>query len=144
MFDMLQVTYYTEQYKVRVIVLISPSPLETRSFDVEASLSHDLPNFNFLNLRIKGSCSLTSYRHIYLWNPSTWIHKFDDANDFFGFGYDQSTDDYLVVSIHWATDNSSYLKFFSLRDNTWKTIEGTPSSCKHHVAGLLYSLVGLS
>jgi F-box interacting protein len=47
------------------------------------------------------------------------------ADYFYGFGYDQSTDDYLVVSMSSGT-NSSYLEFFSLRANAWKEIdEGT-------------------
>jgi F-box interacting protein len=46
----------------------------------------------------------------------------------YGFGYDQSKDDYLVVSMSTDAslgDISSHLEFFSLRDNTWKEIEGT-------------------
>jgi len=114
----------------RRIVPISTSPLETRSFNVEASLSDDFavsasPNFNFLSplsyiyLRVKGSCRrfifFHCYPNLYLWNPSTGVHKqipefimpSDNGNDFYGFGYDQSTDDYLVVSIHWAIDETT-------------------------------------
>jgi hypothetical protein len=57
---------------------------------------------------IKGSCRgiivLRISSGFHLWNPSTGVHKQiplspNDANyNFFGFGYDQSTDDYLVIS----------------------------------------------
>jgi F-box interacting protein len=71
-----------------------------------------------------------------LWNPSTGIHKriplipIDDEGKSFrylcGFGYDQSRDDYLLVSMSYDnfSDNiSSHFEFFSLSDNTWKEIE---------------------
>jgi F-box interacting protein len=50
----------------------------------------------------------------------------DNYANLFGFGYDQSTDDYLVISISKATYcHPLYLYFFSLRANTWKQIETT-------------------
>ncbi|CAJ2654074.1 unnamed protein product [Trifolium pratense] len=78
----------------------------------------------------------------YLWNPSTGFHKqiplspidsnFGCAYCFrylYGFGYDQSRDDYLVVSLSYDTalsaDISTHLEIFSLRDNTWREIEDT-------------------
>jgi F-box interacting protein len=42
----------------------------------------------------------------------------------YGFGYDHSRDDYLLVSIL-ASDISPHLEFFSLRENAWKEIEDT-------------------
>jgi F-box interacting protein len=80
---------------------------------------------------------------IYLWNPSTGFHKkipwsrFDSVSrtqhltDFYGFGYDQSTNDYLLVRM--SSDSHNYdppphLEFFSLRANKWKQIEGTQFS----------------
>jgi hypothetical protein len=47
----------------------------------------------------------------------------------YGFGYDESRDDYLIVSISCGQTSSSHLEFFSLKDNTWKEIEGTHPAC---------------
>jgi hypothetical protein len=130
------------------------SPHETVSIDLEASLDDDTasvslnPNFmpsqSYFRIEIKGSCRgfilfLYDDSCFYLWNPSTGLHKQiplspltlsfilddEDTDYFYGFGYDQSTDDYLIVLLSSHT-NSSYLEFFSLRANTWKQIdEGT-------------------
>ena len=136
------------------IVFMSTLALETRSIDFEASLNDDSAstslNLNFMtpesysNLEIKSSCRgfivLTCSSSIYLWNPSTGHHKqipFPPSNldakyscCLYGFGYDHSRDDYLVVLVSYDTsidlveDNiSSHLKFFSLRANTWNEIE---------------------
>ncbi|GAU26306.1 hypothetical protein TSUD_56040 [Trifolium subterraneum] len=43
-----------------------------------------------------------------------------DLDYFYGFGYDQSTDDYLVVSMSSPYHTKSYLEFFSLRAYKWK------------------------
>ncbi|CAJ2643908.1 unnamed protein product [Trifolium pratense] len=135
------------------ILFITSTP-EIRSIDLEASLNDDSaftsPNLNFLlprsysDLEIKGSCRgfivFCCSSNIYLWNPSTGVHKqiplppFGsnlDANYFFGFGYDHSKDDYLVVSMCDDPNSAtflSHLEFFSLRANTWKEIECTTSS----------------
>jgi F-box interacting protein len=127
---------------------------QIRSIDLEASLNDDSastsPNLNFLlpgsyfDLEIKGSCRgfivLRCSSIIYLWNPSTGVHKqiplppFGsnlDANYFFGFGYDHSKDDYLVVSMCDDPNSSTFLshfEFFSLRANTWKELECTAST----------------
>ena len=49
-----------------------------------------------------------------------------DLHLLYGFGYDQSTDDYLVVLLSYdqtLTNRSvSHLELFSLRDNTWNQI----------------------
>ncbi|RHN64062.1 putative F-box associated interaction domain-containing protein [Medicago truncatula] len=111
------------------------------------------PNPNFITplsdglVKIVSSCRGFIFLHhnssFYLWNPSTRVHKqiplspielnadVVDAYDCFylyGFGYDQLRDDYLVVSV--SCDPTlvhcySRLEFFSLRDNTWKVLEGT-------------------
>jgi F-box interacting protein len=134
----------------RRILLITPA-LESLSVDLEASLSDDsamdsrnisfLFPQSFLNLEIKGSCRgfilLRRSRNLYIWNPSTGVRKriplstLDsnlNVNCFYGFGYDQSRDDYLVFSMSYdpnANDMLSHLGFFSLRDNIWNEIEGT-------------------
>jgi F-box interacting protein len=48
----------------------------------------------------------------------------------YGFGYDHSRDDYLLVSLSYVPTlavhiSSSHLEIFSLRDNAWKEIEDT-------------------
>lgn len=50
-----------------------------------------------------------------------------EAKYFYGFGYDESTDDYLVLSMCYdpsARGLLSHLGLFSLRANTWKEMEG--------------------
>jgi F-box interacting protein len=133
----------------RRLLFISESNPITRSINFDASLHDDdsiislSHNFYRLPLKysseeqihvIKGSCRgivvLRSSLGFHLWNPSTGIHKKiplspnDNYANLFGFGYDQSTDDYLVISISKATYcHPLYLYFFSLRANTWKQIE---------------------
>ncbi|GAU41601.1 hypothetical protein TSUD_196710 [Trifolium subterraneum] len=130
--------------------------LKTRSIDFESSLNHVYafasPNlkcfsplypYNQFSIRIRSSCRgfifFDCSSSLCIWNPSTGIHKqipfstFDskskDANTYcymYGFGYDESKDDYLVVSMSCdSLDNIWHLEFFSLRANTWKEIEGT-------------------
>ncbi|GAU26311.1 hypothetical protein TSUD_56090 [Trifolium subterraneum] len=98
-----------------------------------------MPSESFSDIEIKGSCRGFILLHcssaFYLWNPSTGLHKkiplspfrFDldeDSEYFYGFGYDQLTDDYLIVSISYDII-PPYLEFFSLRANTWKQIDST-------------------
>ncbi|CAJ2634486.1 unnamed protein product [Trifolium pratense] len=138
----------------RIMFISTSPPHQTQSIDFESSLRSASPNLNFLlpqthsDLKIKGSCRgfilLRCSSEFHIWNPSTGLHKQIplSTNDsyldikclcyLYGFGYDQSTNDYLVVSMSYsyvhdtATDYIvSHLEFFSLRDNTWKEIEGT-------------------
>jgi len=95
------------------------------------------PQYHF-DLQFKGSCRgfflLHCYYHIYLWNPSTGFHKqlplsrygSSYRNYFYGFGYEDSTDDYFLVSISHDPKlaNTKHLEIFSLRANKWKEIEG--------------------
>jgi F-box interacting protein len=129
-------------------MFISNSDRATRSVDFEASLYDDSAisvshNLNFLlpntceDLEIKSSCRgiivMRCRSEFHLWNPSTRVHKQiilspnDHYINFFGFGYDKSTDDYLVISMStWNTiSDESYLEIFSLRANTWKQIGST-------------------
>lgn len=124
------------------------------SIDFDASLNHhssysSLLTLHFLHLRscceIVSSCRgfllLTCDKDFYIWNPSTGVLKYTPvsvspttmaSNDhtlrlLYGFGYDPSTDDYLVVlgsfkhTIHPA-DSSIDLAIFSFRANQWKQI----------------------
>jgi len=130
----------------RRVLLISTSAFE--SIDLEASLHDDsafasldfdfLPIGSYSDLQIKGSCRGFILLHcslsFYIWNPSTGFHKkiplspFECDSDkeceyFYGFGYDSSTDDYLVVSMS-AHLHTCHLEIFSLRANTWRQIQG--------------------
>jgi F-box interacting protein len=76
-----------------------------------------------------------------IWNPSTGFKKQIPFSPFdlkkveilharlYGFGYDESKDDYLVVLLsHEPTKENpfkSHFEIFSIRDNRWKVIEGT-------------------
>ncbi|GAU41608.1 hypothetical protein TSUD_196780 [Trifolium subterraneum] len=144
----------------RILFITQSSYVETESIDVETSLNSDFSStllyLNFMysesgyDIQIKGSCRgfilLHGYYNIYLWNPSTGLHKklplspYDgcksNKNYFYGFGYDHSTDDYLLVSLSRDTRfydsklaNTKHLEFFSLRANTWKEIEGDFPYC---------------
>ena len=128
-----------------------PNPNQIRCIDFETSTNHDFvsPNHDFIlrqpyYCKIKGSCRgficLYCYTNLYVWNPATGFHRQIPLSPFasklnayhfchlYGFGYDQSTDDYLVVLLSYdptLPNRSSHLEFFSLRDNTWKELEGT-------------------
>jgi len=132
-------------------------------FEIKGSKDVHLDWITYCNLRfeIRGSCRgfilVCYYTNIYLWNPSTGFRKqiplsfFYSSNlkdhyrgRMYGFGYDQSRDDYLVVSLCcdlWPY--SSHWEFFSLRDDTWKQIEGEgslyKSHCTQHKVGFLFN-----
>ncbi|XP_061344238.1 F-box/kelch-repeat protein At3g06240-like [Gastrolobium bilobum] len=117
---------------------------EARSIDIDASLHDDsaivtvIPPFTKTgaeSFKIFGSCRgfvlLRRYSNpnLYIWNPSTgfhiqlsypkiWKEKFFDSirkAHLIGFGYDPSTDDYLIVVLC-----LNDLVFFSFRTNSWK------------------------
>ncbi|XP_058731671.1 F-box/kelch-repeat protein At3g06240-like [Vicia villosa] len=98
---------------------------------------------DFTDFEVKGSCRgfilICSSLNIYIWNPTTGVHKqiplspfgsnVDSNLDneyFYGFGYDHSTEDYLVVlmSYHYSDDPTLHLEYFSLKANTWKEVKG--------------------
>ncbi|KEH32246.1 putative F-box domain, galactose oxidase/kelch, beta-propeller, F-box associated interaction [Medicago truncatula] len=127
------------------IAINSNSVPEIRSIDLESSFIDDsaYANHTFLpysDLELKCSCRgfilLHTCSDIHLWNPSTGAHKQIPLSPnhfslyFYGFGYDQLTDDYLVVLLSYDSHSQSpnilsHLEFFSLRDNVWKEIECT-------------------
>ncbi|XP_061341688.1 F-box/kelch-repeat protein At3g23880-like [Gastrolobium bilobum] len=86
-------------------------------------------------LRILGSCRgiiLLKYREdddLILWNPSTGARKTISCSPggklLYGFGYDPSTDDYVVViAMESSTKFKTHLEFFSLKTNSWNKVEG--------------------
>lgn len=92
--------------------------------------------------QILGSCrglillhNKTRYEnYLILWNPSTGVHKrlsnlkFDSTEYYFlyGFGYDPSTDDYLIVLVGFLDefDEEPYgvpnVHIFSFKTNSWE------------------------
>lgn len=135
------------------LMLIAPSSVpQILSIDFNESLHSDsdstsldlnfLPPSSYHNLQIIGSCRgfllLNSCQTLWVWNPSTGVHKkvFSSPVEsnmnamfftlFYGFGYDPSKDDYLVVKASYnpfSGCNATWVQFFSLRDNTWRDIE---------------------
>ncbi|XP_058756442.1 F-box/kelch-repeat protein At3g23880-like [Vicia villosa] len=101
-----------------------------------ASSSLDFVSSPRCSVRIMGLCRGFLFLHgidFYLWNPSTGAHKhilaspIANVNDSYellsGFAYDQSTDDYLIVSLFRKYDRAIKLMIFSLRANKWKPME---------------------
>ncbi|KAK2412176.1 F-box/kelch-repeat protein [Trifolium repens] len=157
----------------RRILCSSNLSYKFRSIDFESSINHESTSLNlnwlpqsYFRREIKGSCRGFIFLHnlskFYLWNPSTGFHRpipsspfysSFEANRFnhlYGFGYDQSRDDYLLVLFSYKTygaieytNLSSHLEFFSLRDNTWTEIEGPHFpyriSFRHHNAGTFFN-----
>ncbi|KAL2339027.1 hypothetical protein Fmac_013473 [Flemingia macrophylla] len=116
-----------------------------RSIDLNASLHDDSASFeinlNFSYPHIIGSCRglalSNSFRTLLVWNPCTGFRKQFSASPLesrlddlfftflYGFGYDSSTDDYLVVQASRdPSSRSARVEVFSLRDDAWKEIEG--------------------
>ncbi|KAK7284390.1 hypothetical protein RJT34_19135 [Clitoria ternatea] len=135
------------------LVLLADS--EILSIDFNASLHDDSassaltpPNYfqfsqPYSSAQILGSCRgflLLDCGDLCLWNPTTGSYKqicmspigsnLLDAMFFtflYGFGYDPSKDDYLVVMVSYDpnTHDSTRAEMFSLRANGWKEMEGT-------------------
>ncbi|XP_058732759.1 F-box/kelch-repeat protein At3g06240-like [Vicia villosa] len=139
----------------RRILYTQNSSHESQSIDFEASLDNVnasvslnldciFPEYFTDEFEVKGSCRgfilFCGSLNIFLWNPSTGVHKqiplspFGsdlDAEYFYGFGYDDSTQDYLVVSMshHEYDDPPLHLEYFSLKANTWKEVKGPHFPC---------------
>ncbi|XP_057428243.1 F-box/kelch-repeat protein At3g23880-like [Lotus japonicus] len=156
--------------------LLFTTPNGIRTMDLEGSLNPDRisetiyydflsthDDYDFLStpIRIEGSFRgfllVNCNESLYLWNPSIRVHKpipssslVDSTTNVFyhlyGFGYDSSNDDYLLVQVP-ITDTSSptdlsYVQFFSLRANMWKYTQGVdlPSLTTIELsAGLLFN-----
>jgi F-box interacting protein len=139
------------------ILSIFYSPLEFQSIDFESSNdSASSGNLNkkfipqsgdkefraYIEISCRGFIFFHCFSRLYLWNPCTGLHKlmplspFDSKfltyclrSNLYGFGYDKSRNDYLVVVLGSESNLASnvvlsHLEVFSLRDNTWKQIEG--------------------
>lgn len=139
----------------RLLFIAPPAP-KIRSIDFNASLHDDSASFslnpNFLplttyhNVQIMGSCRgfilLNCCQSLWVWNPSTGVHRKLSSTPIdsnlmqamfftflYGFGYDPSTDDYLVVKVSYNPiprhNATTRVEFFSLRTNVWRDIEAT-------------------
>ncbi|MED6185897.1 hypothetical protein PIB30_061566 [Stylosanthes scabra] len=127
------------------VMVIAPEALDAFSIDSDASLHDDSAivsmKMNFLHrelepcfdpVQIMGSCRgflllkrKVPIENLCLWNPSSGVHKAlptFSSSDFYGFGYDPSTDDYLVVCDKQRLLTDNQIGFFSLRDNSWKIV----------------------
>ncbi|XP_061366287.1 F-box/kelch-repeat protein At3g23880-like [Gastrolobium bilobum] len=130
---------------------------EAHSNDVDASfhddsafvrLVHPLPESAMFpyGFQVLGSCRgfvlfIGRDSNLYIWNPSNGFHRRHlSFSDFIrklrrshnrtlliGFGYDSSTDDYLVVVL-WLEEEETHMVLFSLRTNLWKKNPGFPYS----------------
>ncbi|GAU41603.1 hypothetical protein TSUD_196730 [Trifolium subterraneum] len=141
---------------------------EASSLDDDSASVSLYPNFmlfeSYSHVHIEGSCrgflllrcdseQMQNHRSVYLWiwNPSTGFHRkiplspfssnLDEVDKcFYGFGYDQSIDDYFLVTISYKEVNYDpllqHLEFFSLRANTWEEIEGTQFSYRNIIKEL--------
>jgi len=103
----------------------------------------------YIIVSCRGFIFFHCFIRLYLQNPSTGLHKqiplspFDSKfltycvrTNLYGFGYDKSRNDYLVVVLGYESTLAnnvflSHLEVFSLRDNTWKQIEGAHFPCKN-------------
>ncbi|XP_061372586.1 F-box/kelch-repeat protein At3g23880-like [Gastrolobium bilobum] len=87
-------------------------------------------------LRLWGSCrGFILLRYLYnliLWNPATGSQKsipcYHDYSGYkkflYGFGYDASRDDYLVITGVGLKNVGTHMCSFSLKTNSWNKIEG--------------------
>lgn len=134
----------------RLLLIASPDK-EILSLDFNASLFDraavvpltspiEIPElYSYRNIEILGSCrgflllEISELRCFCMWNPSTRVHMkipyspISSKSRIFleGFGYDPSTDDYLVVQALYPVDDkgSNRVQFFSLKANSWIEIE---------------------
>ncbi|CAK9164257.1 unnamed protein product [Ilex paraguariensis] len=121
------------------------SELDSLNFLME--LNHPLKNFG--TTTVMGSCNgllllANKDKGVYLWNMSTRKHhKLPDTSAqsspypqylrymSYGFGYDSNLDDYKVVRIvqfyYEECDSfSSEVKVYSLKSNSWRTVQQLP------------------
>ncbi|KAL3506829.1 hypothetical protein ACH5RR_032211 [Cinchona calisaya] len=160
----------------RQIIVTSFEP-SVDTLDIEASEVPRLVEVKFPRtddmFQVLGSCdgvllSILDGLSLLLWNPGTRIfHKLpgigsrDDTYVFYGFGYDESSDDYKVVRGNCYTDylydddgNVDYSRrgkkrevhVYSRRSNSWKIVENCPYDevlqvNGAYVDGFLYWLV---
>ncbi|XP_027904253.1 F-box/kelch-repeat protein At3g06240-like isoform X2 [Vigna unguiculata] len=113
-----------------------------------------LPVKSLVRLKCVCSCRgfllLNSDQSLWVWNPSTGVHRKlpstlieSDLKTFLqGFGYDPSTDDYLVVRVSCKPKHATNgVEFFSFRTNVWTHVEVTHLSyindLEHNKGGLL-------
>ncbi|RDX72306.1 F-box protein CPR30, partial [Mucuna pruriens] len=128
---------------------------EVNSIDIDAALDDDSGKVVFNTpipsrtlkyggrICIVGSCRglifLKSNINFVIWNPSTGFHKRIHYNELMypqlcGFGYDSSTDDYVVVVVTLPHERTAMVDCFSTRTNSWSASEGTIPYyyCDHH------------
>ncbi|MED6179470.1 hypothetical protein PIB30_001233 [Stylosanthes scabra] len=144
-FDLARTTNY-------MLLCFFPENSVGRCVDVEGSIPHDyavqIPETSE-NSSPRVMCSCRGFillincvisTHFVMWNPTTGFHTtvsypsallrvdmYRPRQLWAGFGYDKSSDDYLVVT-GWrdpckTSEVKSRWEFFSVRNNSWKEIE---------------------
>ncbi|KAI9128637.1 hypothetical protein K1719_000120 [Acacia pycnantha] len=145
-------------HNLRIVYFYSPETLSSKfqSLDLNASLHDDtalvslrfprsLPHYG---LHIMGCCrgflflELDYDSQLVIWNPSTRVCKnitriCSKLSAFlYGFGYDSSTGDYLIVLASYnpnASVSNTEIHIFSVRTDSWKKLEG----CFTHISPMV-------
>ncbi|XP_059449331.1 F-box/kelch-repeat protein At3g23880-like [Corylus avellana] len=101
------------------------------SFDVPLPMTDPASIIEFV-----GSCNglvcLREGRILHLWNPSTReskrLPRSIGYNDYFGFGYDESVDDYKVVRLLNNEGDTCKVEVYELRADCWRETQNFPYS----------------
>ncbi|KAL8538569.1 hypothetical protein ACS0TY_000548 [Phlomoides rotata] len=110
------------------------SLLSERSVDSFAF--NGVTNIQWRSIMLVGCCNglvyfLEDWRYFFLWNPSTRTCKilpdpvdrlYDKTVAIYGFEYDESNHDYKVLIISFCSVNT-IMKIYSLKTNSWKTLD---------------------
>lgn len=120
-------------------LLLSTDPFQSIDYETGATALIDFPwrspDQLYDDVHFVGSCNglvcvVVEDDNVILWNPSTRDAKVlpepsgGPSNSFhFELGYDFSTDDYKVVGIR--SSDKSTIEIFSLKTNSWRTIQLT-------------------
>ncbi|PWA89520.1 F-box associated interaction domain-containing protein [Artemisia annua] len=95
-------------------------------------------------------CIILSVYFIFIWNPSTrelnklpWCGFNGKCGSYlgFGFGYDESSDDYKVLGISglWNHGTKAEVKIYSLKSGYWKTLGNFPRGLPRQALGMFFN-----
>ncbi|XP_073024484.1 F-box/kelch-repeat protein At3g23880-like [Primulina eburnea] len=101
---------------------------------VEDALCDFTKENRYYKIQMVGSCNglvcVVYTGHIFVWNPA--IRKYRQlpsprfsSREPCGFGYDASSDDYKVVQIVDKLNSTPYSRTYSLRNDSWKSLDWT-------------------
>lgn len=110
--------------------------------DTAVDLDYPLRASNSCALRIYGLCNglvcIGIERIVFLWNPSTGkskrlpIVERGTRGMSYGFGYEKSTDDYMVVGFFPSAGTGGFnveVMMYTLKTNSWRSIVDFPPNC---------------